>query len=529
MAAGSGSGPQQNLRKAIGAIKDSTKVGLVIVNSEFKDLDVAIVKATNHIEKLPKEKHVRTIFSAMSASRPQQDVNYCIDALTKRLAKTHNWAVALKTLLVIHRALKEIGSSFCQELTAHSRGRSGLMMHLSHFKDDSTPNAWDYSAWVRTYALFLEERIECFRVLKYDVQKDQSRTKNLFTPDLLDQLPAMQQLLHRLLACQPEGAAAYNNLIQYALAMVASESVWIYVAIADGILNLVDKYFEMQRQEAIRALDIYKKASDQAEKLSEFFESCRGLAFGKGQKFVKIKQPPASFIISMEEYVKDIKERIAVTPHADALLDDFTFNFDDVGAEEPKQSDTTSKEAAKDEMDAETATAVASREAVEVDLLCFDDLNEEASELEEKNADSAKALSSTSETPNWELALVSASSSIEAAGSGSKLAGGLDKLTLDSLYDKAISQGATYYVKQPAPNPFMDDAHDTCSSFQVPTSVQPPTNVQMGNVATQHQQQDILVIQQQQPPGGHDPYNPFLTSEQTPPSQPTKDPFSGLI
>lgn len=33
-------------------------------------------------------------------------------------------------------------------------------------------SAWDYSAWVRTYALFLEERLECFRVLKYDVETD---------------------------------------------------------------------------------------------------------------------------------------------------------------------------------------------------------------------------------------------------------------------------------------------------------------------------------------------------------------------
>lgn len=32
--------------------------------------------------------------------------------------------------------------------------------------------AWDCSAWVRTYALFLEERLECFRVLKYDIEAE---------------------------------------------------------------------------------------------------------------------------------------------------------------------------------------------------------------------------------------------------------------------------------------------------------------------------------------------------------------------
>lgn len=33
-------------------------------------------------------------------------------------------------------------------------------------------SAWDYSAWVRTYALYLEERLECFRLLKYDIEAD---------------------------------------------------------------------------------------------------------------------------------------------------------------------------------------------------------------------------------------------------------------------------------------------------------------------------------------------------------------------
>lgn len=90
-------GTQQSLRKALGALKDSTTVGLAKVNSDFKvssslslslpfslflslcgsssericsfnlfwflvilkDLDVAIVKATNHVERPAKEKHIQ--------------------------------------------------------------------------------------------------------------------------------------------------------------------------------------------------------------------------------------------------------------------------------------------------------------------------------------------------------------------------------------------------------------------------------------------------------------------------------------
>ncbi|XP_073116155.1 uncharacterized protein [Elaeis guineensis] len=81
----------QSLRKAYGALKDSTTVGLANLNSDFKDLDVAIVKATNHVECPPKERHLRKILAATSIARPRADVAYCIHALSRRLAKTHNW------------------------------------------------------------------------------------------------------------------------------------------------------------------------------------------------------------------------------------------------------------------------------------------------------------------------------------------------------------------------------------------------------------------------------------------------------
>lgn len=43
---------------------------------------------------------------------------------------------------------------------------------MRHLNYDLILVAWDSSAWVRTYALFLEERLECFRVLKYDIEAE---------------------------------------------------------------------------------------------------------------------------------------------------------------------------------------------------------------------------------------------------------------------------------------------------------------------------------------------------------------------
>ncbi|KAK9149587.1 hypothetical protein Scep_008344 [Stephania cephalantha] len=514
-------GTQKSLRKALGAIKDSTTVGLAKVNSDYKELDIAIVRATNHVERPAKEKHIRAIFAAISATRPRADVAYCIHALARRLSKTHNWAVALKTLIVIHRALREVDPTFREELINYGRSRSH-MLNMAHFKDDSSPNAWDYSAWVRCYALFLEERLECFRVLKYDVETDPPRIRDLDTLDLLEQLPALQQLLFRVLNCQPQGAAVYNFVIQLALSMVAGESIKIYNAISDGTVNLVDKFFEMQRHDALRALDIYRRSGQQAERLSEFYEICKSLDLGRGEKFIKIEQPPASFVTAMEEYVRDASRASSV--QKDKVGDKISAPKEILAIEYKKAPETeVVREPSPPPLQPVKAETPISEPP---DLLVLNDPIPDATELENKNAlalaivpvdifpDAPVPSSNPANgTTGWELALVTAPSSNESAHATTKLAGGLDKLTLDSLYDDAerrANQNVSYNPWEPAPAaaPMMQPimAQDP---FLASHAVAAPASVQMAAMASQQQ---AFMLQQQMMmmgPPQQQPINPF--------------------
>ncbi|KAF8393151.1 hypothetical protein HHK36_021392 [Tetracentron sinense] len=544
----SGKGTQKNLRKALGAIKDSTTVSLAKVNSDYKELDIAIVKATNHVERPAKEKHIRAVFAAISASRPRADVAYCIHALARRLAKTHNWAVALKTLIVIHRALREVDSTFREELVNYGRSRSH-MLNLAHFKDDSSPNAWDYSAWVRTYALFLEERLECFRVLKYDIETDRPRTKDLDTAELLEQLPALQQLLFRVLGCQPQGAAVYNFVIQLALSMVAGESMKIYNAISDGSVNMVDKFFEMQRHDAVRALEIYRRAGQQAERLSEFYEICKSLDLGRGEKFIKIEQPPASFITAMEEYVRDAPRASSV--RKDQAVDDKIAAPKVVLAIEYKKISEV-QEVRPPSPPPPEPVKVETPVSEPPDLLGLSDPIPDASELDEKNALALAIVPvadpPTSVGPNpangttgWELALVTTPSSNESAMGASKLGGGLDKLTLDSLYDDALrrtNQNVSYNPWEPVPvaGPMMmqQPVHDP---FLASNAVAAPHSVQMAAMANQQQafmlqqQQMMLMAPQQQPlnPFGNPPYGAGVHPYGSGMPVQAYNPYTGLI
>ncbi|KAI3710357.1 hypothetical protein L2E82_40135 [Cichorium intybus] len=68
----------------------------------------------------------------------------------------------------------------------------------------------------------------------------------------------------------PQGAAVHNFVIQLVLSKVATETIKIYNAISDGSVNLVDKFFEMQRHDALKTLDIYRRAGQQILELRHY-------------------------------------------------------------------------------------------------------------------------------------------------------------------------------------------------------------------------------------------------------------------
>ncbi|WOL19766.1 clathrin assembly protein [Canna indica] len=466
-------GTLQSWRKAYGALKDTTTLSIAKVNSEFKDLDIAVVKATNHVECPPKERHVRKIFAATSANRPRSDVTYCVHALVRRLSKTRNWVVALKTLIVIHRTLREGDVTFREEILHYCH--KARIFQLSYFKDDSSSI----------------------------------------------------------------GAAFGNYLIQYALSLVLKESFKIYCGMNDGIINLVDLFFEMSRHEAIQALSIYKRAGQLAKNLSEFYDYCKSLELARNFQFPNLREPPPSFITTMEEYIREAPKVGSVSNQTLEYQEKNLLTYKQDESDPPESLEKPIVENSEPSPvesveEAEPVTEVPFQTEMTGDLLGLDETSPVATELEESNAlalaifpsggdsnsKNTADLFGMGDSSGWELALVTTPSNNNNQTTVNKLAGGFDKLLLDSLYDDAARRQQitmTYGGAQVA-NPF-----EPIDPFAMSSSFVPPPNVQMAQMAQQQQQQ---YYQQQQDMLIPQTYQSHYSHPQIASSNPFGDPFS---
>mmetsp|Transcript_11570 Transcript_11570/g.32101 ORF Transcript_11570/g.32101 Transcript_11570/m.32101 type:complete len:511 (-) Transcript_11570:91-1623(-) len=239
-----------------------------------------------------------------------QDVKYLLDNIIRRTKGLEDWLMVLKAVTVLHRIYRETRSTEVKKKVAHwSRYH---LASLKNYKDGSTPQALDMSAFVRTYSLYLYEKFETLAEMEFDPALEDtsapSKTREMSAVDLCEKFPKLQTVMYRAVGCKPQGVACQNNVVLFSFLMVVTESMKIYRATNDGVLNMLDKFFETDVVVAQQLFDMYKLSLQHAEELQELYQFSKSLAFGSTMEFPKLEQPPASFLETMTEYIADLRK-----------------------------------------------------------------------------------------------------------------------------------------------------------------------------------------------------------------------------
>eukprot|EP00252_Welwitschia_mirabilis_P008150 TRINITY_DN1986_c0_g1_i1.p1 TRINITY_DN1986_c0_g1~~TRINITY_DN1986_c0_g1_i1.p1 ORF type:complete len:621 (-),score=124.48 TRINITY_DN1986_c0_g1_i1:317-2179(-) len=414
------------VRKVMGAVKDQTSIGLAkVASTRAPDLDVAIVKATSHDEIPPEEKHIQEILYLTSISRGY--VNACVSGIAKRLGKTHNWIVALKSIGLIHRLLRDGDPSFEYEVNYATR-RGARLLNLSDFRDDSYSNAWDYSSFVRAYALYLDERLDCAlsqrknanssvngrnRLMltyngfgysepengysngygdyrqRYDgFQEEPAQEENdepkaireMDTKTVFEKTHRWQRVLERFLACRPQGASKVHRLVHFSLYLLVKESFKLYADICEALAVILDRYFDMECSDCAKAFETYARAAKQIEESKEFLDWCKNMGICRSSEYPEIHYISNKLLEKLEEYLQEkssfteqrpvIPPRVPESPPKEEYVED----MNSIKAL-PAPEDDGKKEPVKEQVE-----PVIQKKEPECDLLDLTDITAEEQE-----------------------------------------------------------------------------------------------------------------------------------------------------
>ncbi|XP_042494013.1 putative clathrin assembly protein At4g02650 [Macadamia integrifolia] len=474
------------IRQALGAVKDKTSIGLAKVNgssTSIADLEVAIVKATRHEEHPADERHIREILSLTSYSRMY--ISACVNTLSRRLNKTKNWTVALKTLILIHRLLLEGDPAYEQEIFFATR-RGTRLLNMSDFRDTSrSTNSWDFSAFVRTYSLYLDERLE-YRMhgrrgrrngIGYEDDEEDSgqppmkstpvreqKTERIFT-----RAQHLQQILERFLACRPTGEAKHNRVVTVALYPVVKESFQIYFDIAEIMGILIDRFMELQVPDCVRVQEIFARLGKQFEELDSFYCWCKQVGICRSSEYPEIEKITPKKLEVMDEFIRDksaLAQMKRASPQNNLIVHEEKDSKEQEPTVEEEEEDMSNikalpppegfqeEEAKADEEKEETKEDPIPTTQQEGDLL---NLHDDTVTTEQQGDKLALALFDggaapcSSQTPaweafnmeesgDWETALVQSASHL--SNQPTSLAGGFDKLLLDGMYQQSASNAA---------------------------------------------------------------------------------------
>ena len=89
---------------------------------------------------------------------------------------------------------------------------------------------------------------------------------------LLKTLPVLHDQLDALLEFEAGAQDLNNGVINAAFVLLFKDLIRLFACYNDGIINLLEKYFEMNKKNARDALDIYKRFLIRMDRVAEFLK-----------------------------------------------------------------------------------------------------------------------------------------------------------------------------------------------------------------------------------------------------------------
>ncbi|XP_028326083.1 clathrin coat assembly protein AP180 isoform X13 [Gouania willdenowi] len=262
----------------------------------------AVCKATTHEQTAPKKKHLEYLIQATQET--SVNVQQMADTLLERVGNA-SWVVVFKALITTHHLMVHGNERFIQFLASRN-----TLFNLSNFLDKTGSHGYDMSTFIRRYSRYLNEKAFAYRQMAFDygrVKKGaEGVMRTMSVEKLLKGMPTLQSQIDALLDFDVHAQELNNGVINACFLMLFKDLIKLYACYNDGIINLLEKFFQMKRSQCKDGLEIYKRFLTRMTRVSEFFKIAEQVGIDKND-IPELTQAPESLLESLETHLNTLE------------------------------------------------------------------------------------------------------------------------------------------------------------------------------------------------------------------------------
>ncbi|XP_030012967.1 clathrin coat assembly protein AP180 isoform X8 [Sphaeramia orbicularis] len=262
----------------------------------------AVCKATTHEQTAPKKKHLEYLIQATQETNV--NVPQMADTLMER-AGNASWVVVFKALITTHHLMVHGNERFLQFLASRN-----TLFNLSNFLDKTGSHGYDMSTFIRRYSRYLNEKAFAYRQMSFDfgrVKKgSEGAMRTMSVEKLLKGMPTLQSQIDALLDFEVHPQELNNGVINACFLLLFKDLIKLYACYNDGIINLLEKFFQMKRSQCKDGLEIYKRFLTRMTRVSEFFKIAEQVGIDKND-IPELTQAPESLLESLETHLNTLE------------------------------------------------------------------------------------------------------------------------------------------------------------------------------------------------------------------------------
>ncbi|KAI9228140.1 MAG: ANTH domain-containing protein [Piptocephalis tieghemiana] len=282
-------------------------------------MDKPFHKATSKKLVPPKRKHVDTLVNA-TWSR-EVAMSELFELVAQRL-NDPNWAIMLKTLVVTHCLMRE---GNLDRVMGYLCSIPTPFLDLGRYQGH-------LASHMRAYGGYLRSKIRAYKEIKLDFVRSYAGTSSaqqaqnprmsfhpgVATPKptgrlrrlsmekgLLLEISVVQSQIDAILPCRVFPERMDNAICLSAFALIIRDLLRLFQALSEGIIHLLEQYFELDREKAIEALEVYRTFARQTEGVMSLLDAARRIQHELNLVVPTVQHPPLSLTNALQDYLDD--------------------------------------------------------------------------------------------------------------------------------------------------------------------------------------------------------------------------------